>query len=956
MKKIFHFILLSFFFLANALSQTSDSIAILQQLESNPLSSEKDIENYTIIIENKLPPKLSFEKKLYYTHKGLKAAQSINDSLSSAYISHLFTLHYYFGQADSILHYAKHYSEIGKKLDNLDVLGGSETYLGLAHKNRGNLHLAINHFYRSFEYYNKSIYPVKVLYPLNNISRIFMDMGDDSSALTYLKLSIEAGKHFGVPRKYYVRASNYIPLAKLYQEQHQVDSAHYYFQKGIENVQLIDTLDIPRYRSRAYYSYLYYAQFLLEQNKIDQAKIYLDKSIPLRHDNSLFFIKTKIAYCLKTKNCKDLDMLFDTLESKVSKDSTKLDTYFYTVKKDYHLSKGDYQKALEAEQKKTKLEKELFDQKRTNYIDYMNAQFEHTQKEQEIASLEIESQLKTTKNISLSFGLLLSIFLLGIGGILFFQIRKKNQLLSKDLEHKKTIEQQAQRLKELNQFKNKLFNNISHELRTPLSIIIGVLEPLEKEKNFNVALAKRNSEQLLQMVNQILDISKINNNEIKPTIYQCELSDFMHSIFIEYEGLAKMKNINLNKSFPNSLITIKTDLPKLKIIIGNLLSNAMKYTLSNGQIMVQYVIRNNQLQFSIQDNGQGIPKEDIPHIFDQFFQSQTNSGINGGIGIGLAICKEYVELLEGQIEVESTFGKGSTFSFQIPIKHSSSAEHPLIYPISTTPALEENFLPKKEVLEDYTEYNYILIVEDNMDMCLYLFNALREDYHLAFAHDGHEALQFLDKKQPSIIVSDWMMPNMDGKELIETIKNKENHASIPTLMLTARHEPKDKIDALLMGVNNYLQKPFQISELKTHINNLLTLAENINEEKNRLIDETNNSSVTKNSYSAQDRALFKLLEDLIKENLNNFDFNLEDILPDMGISYSHLNRKTKSLIGLTPKKYIQEVRLQEAKRMLENQEYNTVKAVAYSTGFKDLKRFSRSFYKRFGKYPSSFLN
>jgi len=580
------------------------------------------------------------------------------------------------------------------------------------------------------------------------------------------------------------------------------------------------------------------------------------------------------------------------------------------------------------------------------------------QKETEIAFLKEEKRnqalsIQQKNHIIIVISLLL--FLLGIILSQMYFARNKLKQLNQQLKI------QAHQFKENSQFKNRFFGNIAHELRTPLTIINGQLNLLSKESQIpsifqqKVKIAKDSSTELLDLTNQILDLTKSEVGLIKKNLSVFQLQGLLNYLYQQFEPITTKKGIILQfADKEHSSIELVTDTAKLLTILQNLLTNAIKYNHAKGQINLEYSDHGKTIEITIEDTGQGITEEDLPFIFDRYYQSQYTKLSEGGIGIGLAICKEYIQLLSGTIEVQSTPNQGSKFTIQFPKK---LATHTSSMPTYRFPELVNsalNILPRLEK-GDTKKEEYVLIVEDNLELSNYLYELLHEKYEVYFATNGEDALQQIDLQVPIAIITDWMMPIMDGSELIQYLKKSEKLAAIPVLMLTARTDIKEQLSILRIGVDDYLTKPFDATVLKVHLGHLIEQARKHlhTSKKDELMNQLKTRALV---YSEKEQDLLKQLEETIIANLANFDLTLEKIANMIGLSERHLSRKIKQLTKLTASQFVNEIRFREAKRMLVEREYDSVKAIVYSVGFKSEKVFSRNFKKRFGKYPKEILN
>ncbi|WNH13998.1 ATP-binding protein [Thalassobellus suaedae] len=552
----------------------------------------------------------------------------------------------------------------------------------------------------------------------------------------------------------------------------------------------------------------------------------------------------------------------------------------------------------------------------------------------------------------------------------------KNSL--KELQSKNLIiEEQKKALLQLDAAKTRFFANVSHELRTPLTLILSPLSTalnskiLDDENKALISLAKEQTNELLELVNEILDLTKLESNKMKIKEEPTDVYQLMRRLISTFESYAKQKNINLifefAKNMPHGLM-----LDKLKIerIFNNLLSNALKFTPINGTITVTIKDKVYDWLIEVTDTGNGIHPDDLPHIFDRFYQTnQLELPVEGGTGIGLSLAKELATIMHGELSVISTLGKGASFTLILPKKEviGYTDDSLTIDPIITN-KISINKLKILDPLQQDIGSNKptILVVEDNYSLRSYLQFILSEDFYVLTAENGQEALITLNqisqvkKDTPDLIISDVMMPVMDGFKLLETLKTNENLWMIPVVMLTARAEIEDRLTALRIGVDDYLTKPFEEAELFARINNLLN---NVKKRKNispkKLKANTKISSVShssdKSTLCIPDQEWLAKLEEKIKSNISNFNLSVDTLANELFISRAQFFRRVQALTGMTPLQYIKEIRYAFARNLLETKNVRSVKAASYAIGIRKVQYFSEKYKKRFGKSPSEYL-
>ena len=573
-------------------------------------------------------------------------------------------------------------------------------------------------------------------------------------------------------------------------------------------------------------------------------------------------------------------------------------------------------------------------------------------------------------------------FLLVIGfvlyGIIKFGIRRSIQQLEtrqKELEvivaqrtaqieeDKYLIEQQAEELKELDKIKSRFFANISHELRTPLTLILGPLSYiLESPEEWNkvqvqkqLLVMQRNGKNLLQLIEEILDLSKIEANKLELQEDATPMVQFFEYLFFVFEPQFQAKALSYDLQLDiDQNLQVLVDRRKLEKILNNFLSNAIKFTSQNGKIILKVSETDELIKIQVSDNGKGIHPNDLPHVFERFYQSkQVDQKLYGGTGIGLALVKELAHLMNGKVKAESTLGAGSRFYFEFPKKKVAVAEV-LALPINET--VEDD-----PVIDSIGSDFKIMVVEDNPDMRNFIVQLLRKKYkQVLIAKNGAEGIALLKANNISIdlIVSDIMMPEVDGLEMLKMIKSHPEWFKIPVVMLTALAAERDKLSALTIGVDDYLTKPFSVPELMIRVQNLLYNSHQRkqvqNSEEENIIN-SNSQNQTTDLINEDDKKWIEKLKSTIYNSLGETTLQVEDLASSVFLSSRQMSRKVKSITGLTPARMVREVQLNKARKILEEQTSTSVNDLAFQCGFEHPTTFSKLFKKRFGKSPSEYL-
>ncbi|MFK8007874.1 MAG: ATP-binding protein [Saprospiraceae bacterium] len=527
-----------------------------------------------------------------------------------------------------------------------------------------------------------------------------------------------------------------------------------------------------------------------------------------------------------------------------------------------------------------------------------------------------------------------------------FELEKAK--IMQDIEHN-----EAERLKELNNLKSRLYTNITHEFRTPLTVIMGMTENIngnEEEKE----LIQRNSNNLLRLINQILDLSKAESGNLKANLVQGEIIHFLQYLAESFQSMANAKDIQLTFYTEEKEIIMDFDEQKVQHIIYNLLSNAIKYTPEKGKVVFHVKRENDRLYLKVKDNGKGISTKDQPFIFERFYKVDQPDKVKAdGVGIGLALTKELVEFLNGEILLKSELGGGSEFIVSLPINHVKESVKDNVNVLLQEEGLietEKELTPKFDTgLVDFNfETNGIpqlLVVEDNEDVITYIKSCVKEDYNIEVALDGQEGIEKALELIPDIIISDLMMTKKNGFEVCKILKKDEKTSHIPIILLTAKATQDDKIEGLETGADAYMMKPFQKRELKVRLKKLV---------ENRAILQAKYkgdlTSFSKKPTNSEDDFFQKVIKILQKE-LGNPNFSVAELSKEMHLSTTQMYRKLKALTGLPPSKFIRRFRLQNSLELLQNSSMN-VAEIAYKVGFSDPNYFSRAFSEEFGKPPS----
>lgn len=553
------------------------------------------------------------------------------------------------------------------------------------------------------------------------------------------------------------------------------------------------------------------------------------------------------------------------------------------------------------------------------------------------------------------------------------EVSRQNEMLiqqnQKITHQKEELEKLSKKLEDATFDKIAFFTNITHEFRTPITLILGPVErSLKLSTNPKVLeqlnIVKRNSKLLLSLINQLMDFRKVESGKMELAKTQQNFLEFLDEIIFPFEDLVKERGITFSKHFRINPPEFLFDRDNMQKVIGNLLSNAIKFTPERGKISIiasTYFDKKDQsekLFFAVKDTGKGIPNQEKELIFERFYQSKSNTGYSGtgqsGTGIGLYLCKQIVELHNGKIEALNQPSGGSCFRFIIPIERRFSTMVKIDGKQMKLPETTENN-EKTELSDSNTKSKpSLLIVEDNADMRQYILSIVSAEFKVFEAPNGLIGLEVTNRFQPDMIISDIMMPEMDGIEFCKRLKSNFTTSHIPVILLTAKSSVDTQIEGLHWGADAFLVKPFDEELLMAMIHNLI--------EKRKRLQVNFSENMDTNLLNFNDESLDKKFMDkalnVLKENYTNPEFDVTEFIDAMGISRSLLHKKLTNLSGQSASRFIRIYRLNVAREIIiknRNSHAFNISEIAYQVGFNDPKYFTRCFTKHYGIQPSVFM-
>ncbi len=905
---------------------------------------------------------------------------------------------YYRTNSDSAILLGERSLEFAEKTGKPSLLATSLNTLGAAYWFRGGQDKALEYYFESLSLAEENGLQKSASTTLGNIGIIYSERGDLQNALEFQRRSLELkaalGDSIGM-----ARAFTNIGLNHFRQEQ---------WGAALENYQ--EALKLARALNEKFGEGLLLGNIgavHLEQKKYGEARTYLQQALEIRRKlgdksgiaNDLNNIGS--AYLKEGQLEEALPYFHESLEIASEVGSYSLLSLPYESLADAYRQKGDFQKAFEYQSLLMEAKDSINNQKVIESVAEMEAKYQTEQKEKELARAELELSRQRSARNRILYGSLIAILAL-VSLVLW--ARSRARLRKKQAELEKA---DAEKLRELDRLKSAFFANISHEFRTPLTLIKGPLQEMARgqfqgnhQKYYRIML--RNSERLLNLVNQLLDLSKLESGRTQLQLERGDAARFITAIAHSFETMAAQKQIQYDIEVGDGLDTAFFDRDKLEKILANLLSNAFKFTGEEGKVSLQARSLENgrRLHLKVQDTGIGIPEGELPHIFERFYSSRAQAppkagrvaeegrssrlsagtsplqgdrgelspsgGVEGaaaGTGIGLALVRELVELHGGRIEVQSEEGQGATFLVSLPVGEAVLKRGVLVQtgagtfdapvePAAHADAIEprtptESIASTASIAPPLSSEEIVLVVEDNEEVRRYITGQLHSRYRLLEAANGQEGLDVATREVPSLIITDVMMPEMDGVEFCRRLRGQEATSHIPIIMLTAKAQQEDKLEGLERGADAYLIKPFDAEELRLHVHNLLEQRRRWRERFSKEVSFRPQEVAT----TSADEAFLNKIVQVVEENMEEETFGVPALANAVGLSRSQLHRKLKALSGKSPSLVIREMRLQRARELLEKGAGNASE-VAFMAGFNSLAYFSKCFKDAYGVSPS----
>lgn len=850
---------------------------------------------------------------------------------------------------DTAIKYGKQGLELAQRISFKKGIASHHNNIGIWYKRKGFYEEAFEHFNNSLRIKEKLNDKKGMASTLNNIGNIFDDLGEFRDALEHYDRSLEIYEELKDTLRIAIVTLN---IGTVYHRQKKYGEALINYQKSLEIFQV--TNDLRRITT----IHLNYGDISMQQGNLEEAK-------------DLFFNSLEIS-----KKITDKERVIKAYNSigSVFIEMQEYDSANFYLHQAFKMAgevglprrQSDAAKSLSQSYRQlnlpiealyyndlyTEINDSLRRNKMAKILAVRQVEIEMV-KEREISFLKLKREKLIRYFSMIAFGLALV-----LAFVIFRNYRIKNK---------------ANRLlAEMDQLKSRLFSNISHEFRTPLTLILGPIEEMlsktEKKptRRKAVKMMQRNANRLLNLVNQMLDLSKLDAGSLKLELVEKDIVKFLRVSILSFASLAEKKKINFIHKLPDEKLTTWYDPDKLEKILNNLLSNAFKFTPEGGEVKCEVKLPDpgkNLVEILVQDTGKGIPADQLDRIFNRFHQVEgSHEPKSTGTGIGLSLTKELVNLLHGGIKVESELGKGTTFIVQIPVgkEHLKESEYTIekrekipkpAIQADLEVVTEEEECPEGlyEGTKPEEEYPLVLTVEDHADIRIHIREHLEDSFRIMEAEDGVMGLDKAVENIPDLIITDLIMPKMDGVEMCKKLKTDERTSHIPVIMLTAKASVEDRLEGLETGADAYVTKPFNIKELEVRVRKLIEQRKKLRERFSREITlEPKDIAIT----SADEKFLQRAMA-IVEDHMADFEFEVRNFQDEIGMSRMQLFRKLKAITDQTPSEFIRTLRLKRAAKLIE-QKFGNIAQITYEVGFNNLSYFAKCFKELYGVLPSEY--
>ncbi len=810
---------------------------------------------------------------------------------------------------DSSIHYAQLARETARSSHDHVVVIRSYSLTGEAYQKQNKLKESVSAYFKGVELAEKHNETSLLGTLYNGIGTCYFYMNNIKKSEHYLQLAAQAKKEANDYQYYAIIAAN---LASI-----QIVQASY--DQSIKTLREAEKTLLEKqqlnYLGSVYNSLG--AAFQMAYPQSDSSRHYYEKSLEFASRNNDYLIMMNAYqnlgdyYLSHNKYATAIDYMKKAI---ATNDLRKVEDQYkpalYGRISIAYDSLGDYKNAYHYKKMQLEVNERLLTVAQQKEIEELEIRYQTEKKEKEIQLQQQEIERgKNQRNIIIFITALL--FLI-IGFIVYFIFQRRK--IARQYEQEKL----------------KLFENIFHEIRTPLTLIDGPIQLMKQSSELNreqLHLMEKNSRKLIGLVNELLDASKLGKGSYQLHFNTGNVDEFIESVIERFSGEIKAKEMNLTFEKSDSGLNYSYPFNVLEKVISNLIGNAVKYCPAGSEIRVRSHVNGNKLIVEVSDNGRGIPKKEQKKVFRRFYRGTAHPAISG-TGIGLSLVKELTELAEGTVQLTSN-QEGTVFSVELPV-------------------IEANAIPEAPVQNESAPM--LLLAEDDDDMASFTTSVLKDRFNIIKVANGKQAIEAINNHLPDIVLSDVMMPEKDGIELLQEIRSNELTNHIPVVLFSAKSSLESRLKGLEHGADAYIPKPFSPEELKLTLHNLLKIIQ-----RNREIyKDTIQSGKTFEERIKSSHAYVNKVAQYVIENMDNHEYSVNELSDDMAVSRSQLHRKLTALTGFSTTNFIRMIRLEKAKDLLLNQEGN-ITEIAYKCGFSSQSYFTKSFTEYFGKSPSQLI-
>ena len=849
-------------------------------------------------------------------------------------------------------YYADQYAEAEKvALNAIALLDGvendlkSDTYsiLGCSAQRMGNLPKAIEYMQKGLEIDTKIGDKERMGSDMNTITAIYLTMNDAKSAEKYIlkaiqlqksvhgaKPSTRLGVQLGMASEVYLKLKDY------------KQALNYANQALTNDTKMGEPVPIAVHQCQV-------AAALYELKRYDEAETKLRMALPVlteaKKNNSLAICYAQLADIMRMKHndSEAVNYYAKALEICTAIGNRYLERRCERGMAEA-LSASNPAEAVKHWQRHTALADSIFNEELARQSNIFNAKFKNEELQAQNAKVESSNRVFRIAIVATIICLCLLI-VVAVTLYVMFKHKSRAHLIAHRLEQARTS----------------FFTNITHEFRTPLTVILGASERLmkgnlapEEKPETLYAMILRQGKGLLRLINQLLDISKVNSEIGNPDWRHGDVVPIISMVVSTFNDAAYEKGIQLQFATKQQAIEMDFVPDYLQKILSNLISNAIKFTNQDGTVAISAEAKRHDICIRVADNGRGIPKEDLPNIFDAF-QQASNVHDKVGSGVGLALVKQIVNSMKGEISISSVEGKGSVFTILLPLDQDLKSPAKAItggamdmeLDIELDEAIPPHTMPQ---IENNAERPSILVVEDDPDISYYIGSQLSNHFQVHYAANGEEGFAMANEIMPSLIVTDLMMPVCDGYAFCKRLQASEALNHIPVIILTAKSDDAEKIKALQLGVDNFMGKPFSSEELELRVNHLIQQREALRRKFSMALAQGSESEVR---FSEPERLFLEKFNAIIEEKMQGGEVDIESIASALCMSPKQLRSKMASITGETPSTYVQKLRLKKACLLLKNSDLQ-IGEIAMQCGFDDSAYFSRLFKQVHAVTPSQY--